>query len=108
MWYTLLKILAPFLGEALIEVLRALWEHVRQRIPDRYPKDVISRVLEVAEVNVFLLAEVDWTNKKKRNEAYRRVQEDLRSEGLEVAESIVNWAIESAVQALKRRQQDNA
>lgn len=61
-------------------------------------KELANAALEV----VTSLSASDITNEEKRAEAFKRITEKLKAKGIEIRDSLINTAIEIAVQKLKQ------
>lgn len=56
---------------------------------------------EAAMAAVTVAADINVSDSEKREKAYELIAEDLRSKGVIVTASVINMAIEAAVQKLK-------
>lgn len=61
-------------------------------------------VLDIAMGTVKDLANADLTSSEKREVAFDRIEKDLKQKGVEAKASLINAAIEIAVQNLKKLQ----
>ena len=56
---------------------------------------------DIALSAVYAVATTDMTNSEKRDAAFKMILENMKAKGLEVTGSVINLAIEAALQKLK-------
>lgn len=92
-------ILKMWMGETY-EFLKPIIEMYKKPVGAALRKAAIAAVLAVAERQI-------TGDKKKKEEAFRMIEADLKTQGIElgisITTSMINHAIETAVQGLKQK-----
>lgn len=82
-------------------LLRNFWNVIKEIFSGAI-EIALASLIEIAKEVVSDISLSTLTNEEKRKEAFDRVREYALSKGLDARESIINLAIELAVQALKK------
>jgi len=84
----------------LLGVLAEVIEKVLDSISN--PK-LFAKTVELAQPHVAMMEAVLLPGEQKRQEVTTRVQADLRALGLSASQSLINYAIETAVTIAKKK-----
>lgn len=82
-------------------LLRKFWGLLKQ-IFDGAVEIALAQIQDIALYTVKELENTDMTNEEKRNEAFKRIKAYTMSKEINIQSSLINLAIEIAVQALKK------
>jgi len=82
-------------------LLRSFWSLMKQ-IFSGATEIILAELKDVALASVRRLAKTDLSNEEKRKQAFKDIKAYAKRNGIRARDSIVNLAIELAVQALKK------
>lgn len=93
MLFTILSVVLPpligLLGNYIISLLK------------RQDHKMINQFLPVAEEVVKSLQNADLTNEEKRQAAFDQIKQIAEERAADLADSLINWLIETALQKVK-------